>query len=142
MGVLENENLAGPEVRTLADGSATFVAIPLSLSLRDALAVIDRADALGYNLLPLAQYGPLIPGNEDGSQINPFLIYRNKVASDGFPGSIRNVACFQGTSFSHAPQKYAASPANMGDYAPTGVECSVEDFVSGSCGQDFGAWHP
>jgi hypothetical protein len=32
---------------------------------------------------------------------------------------------------------YAASPANMGGYAPTGVECSVDDFVHGSCGQEF-----
>jgi hypothetical protein len=138
MGVLENENIAGPEVRTLPDGSATFVAIPLGLSLPDAVAVIDKVEALGYNAMPLARYGPLIPGQDDGSQINPFLIYRNKVASEGFAGSIKNVACFQGASFSHAPAKYAASPANMGEYAPTGVECSVADFVHGSCGQDFG----
>ena len=115
-------------------------AIPWALP--DARLVIEKADELGYNLMPLAEYGPLIFGQDDGPQINPFLIYRNKVASDGFPGSIRNVACFQGTSFRHAPQKYAASPSNMGEYAPTGVECSVEDFVSGSCGQDFGASHP
>ena len=140
MGVIENENVAGPDIRKLSDGSATFVAIPWALP--DARLVIEKADELGYNLMPLAEYGPLIPGQDDGQQINPFLIYRNKVASDGFPGSIRNVACFQGTSFRHAPQKYAASPSNMGEYAPTGVECSVEDFVSGSCGQDFGASHP
>ena len=138
MGVLENENIAGPEIKMLPDGSATFVAIPLGLSLPDAAAVLDKADALGYNAMPLARYGPLIPGRDDGPQINPFLIYRNKVASEGFAGSIKNVACFQGTSFSHAPAKYAASSANMGQYAPTGVECAVADFVHGNCGQHFG----
>jgi hypothetical protein len=142
MGVLENENVAGPEVKRLSDGSATFVAIPLALSKPEAAVVIDKAEGLGYNLMPLADYGSLIPGQEDGPQINPFLIYRNKVASDGFAGSIKNVACFQGTSFGHAPPKYAASPSNMGDYAPTGVECSVADFVHGSCGQDFGDSRP
>jgi hypothetical protein len=136
MGVLENENIAGPEVRTLPDGSATFVAIPVGLSLREAIAVINKAEELRYNVLPLANYGPLIPDGE-GAQINPFLIYRNKVATEGFAGNIKNVACFQGTSFSHAPWMYAASPANMGEYAPTGVECSVDDFVHGSCGQEF-----
>jgi hypothetical protein len=137
MGVLENENIAGPDFRTLPDGGATFVAIPVGLSLAEAVAVLDKADRLGYNAMPLAEYGPLIPGQDDGSQINPFLIYRNKVASEGFPGSIKNVACFQGTSFSHAPGKYAASPVNMGEYAPTGVECTVADFLNGQCGHDF-----
>ena len=141
MGVLENENIAGPELRRNPDGSATVVAIPLRSSLTDAIAVVNKAEQLGYNVMPLAAYGPLIPDQDDGTQINPFLIYRNKVASDGFSGSIKNVACFQGTSFSHAPQKYAASPANMGDYAPGGVECSVADFLYGSCGQDFGESH-
>ena len=136
MGVLENENIAGPQIRTLSDGSATFVAIPVGSSLMEAVAVINKAEELGYNVLPLANYGPLFPEG-DGTQINPFLIYRNKVASEGFPGNIKNVACFQGTSFDHAPWMYAASPANMGEYAPTGVECSVDDFVHGSCGQQF-----
>lgn len=136
MGVREHENIAGPEVDTLPDGSATFVAIPVGLSLPEAVAVINKAEELGYNVLPLANYGPLIPDGE-GAQINPFLIYRNKVAAEGFTGNIKNVACFQGTSFSHAPWMYAASPANMGGYAPTGVECSVDAFVRGSCGQEF-----
>jgi len=136
MGVREHENIAGPEVETLPDGSATFVAIPVGSSLTDAVAVINKAEELGYNVLPLANYGPLIPDGE-GAQINPFLIYRNKVATEGFTGNIKNVACFQGTSFSHAPWMYAASPDNMGGYAPTGVECSVDDFVHGSCGQEF-----
>ena len=136
MGVRENENIAGPEISTLPDGSATFVAIPVGSSLTDAVAVINKAKELGYNVLPLANYGPLIPDGE-GAQINPFLIYRNKVATEGFTGNIKNVACFQGTSFSHAPWMYAASPDNMGGYAPTGVECSVDDFVHGSCGQEF-----
>lgn len=137
MGVLENENIAGPDVLTLPDGSATFVAIPVGLSIAEIEAVINRADQLGYNVMPLAQYGPLISGNEEGAQINPFLIYRNKVAAKEFPGNIKNVPCFQGTSFSHAPRLYAASPANMGEYAPVGIECSVSDFLFGGCGQDF-----
>jgi hypothetical protein len=137
MGVLENENVAGPELRRLPDGGAAFVAIPVGLSSPDATAVIHKADQLGYNVMPLADYGPLIADEEDSPQINPFLIYRNKVASEGFPGDIKYVACFQGTSFSHAPRKYAASPDNMGQYAPTGVECAVADFVAGSCGQDL-----
>lgn len=139
LGVLENENIAGTEMMTLPDGSATFVAIPVGLPIADVANVINKADRLGYNVLPLAEYGPLIPGEDQGTQINPFLIYRNKVASEGFRGNIKNVACFQGTSFSHAPRMYAASPTNMGEYAPVGVECSLAEFLDGSCGQDFGA---
>ena len=137
LGVLENENIAGPDVRTLPDGSATFVAVPVGSSYADIRDVINKADQLGYNVMPLAEYGPLIPGDEEGTQINPFLIYRNKVATEGFTGNIKNVACFQGTSFSHAPRMYAASLANMGEYAPTGVECAIADFLYGNCGQNF-----
>jgi len=142
MGIVENENIGGPDVRTLTDGSATFVAIPVGFTIADIAAVTLKADQLGYNVMPLAQYGPLIPGDEEGAQINPFLIYRNKVAAEGFPGDIKNVACFQGTSFSHAPRVYAASPANMGEYAPTGIECSVADFLYGACGQNFQSSRP
>jgi hypothetical protein len=137
MGVLENENIAGPDVRKRPDGSATFVAIPVGLSSAEIETVIGKADELGYNVMPLARYGPLIPGKEGSAQINPFLIYRNKVAATGFPGNIEHVACFQGTSFSHAPWLYAASPATMGEYAPVGVECSVSDFLDDRCGQEF-----
>jgi hypothetical protein len=142
MGVLEHENIAGPDVMTLPDGSATFVAVPVGFSIADIAAVINKAEQLGYNVMPLAKYGPLIPGDEEGAQINPFLIYRNKVAAEGFPGNIKNVACFQGTSFSHAPRVYAASPANMGEYAPVGIECSFSDFLYRRCGQDFHSSRP
>jgi hypothetical protein len=141
MGEAENENVAGPEIKTLPDGSATFVAIPVSLPTAEWLAALAKADELGYNAMPLAEAGPLIVGPVDSPTINPFLIYRNKVAAPGFAGNIKNVACFQGTSFRHAPRQYAASPDNMGEYAPTGVECAVADFMSGSCGRDFADTH-
>jgi hypothetical protein len=137
MGVLENENVAGPDVRRLSDGSATFVAIPVGWPLADVANVVNKADQLGYNVMPLAEYGPLVAGGTEGAWIDPFLIYRNKVAAQDFAGNIKNVACFQGTSFGHAPWRYAASPDNMGEYAPTGVECTVADFMYGQCGQDF-----
>jgi len=141
LGAVENESIAGPDVKTLSAGGATFVAIPLGMSHADKQAVKQKANELGYNVMPLADYGPLFPGDEDGPQINPFLIYRNKAATTGFTGDIQNVPCFQGTSFRHAPWVYAASPANMGIYAPTGIECSLSDFLYGSCGQDFRSSH-
>jgi hypothetical protein len=110
------------------------------MSSSDIQAVMDKASALGYNVMPLARYGPLFPGIEAGPHINPFLIYRNKVPKEGFTGNVLNVPCFQGTSFGHAPWVYAASPANMGDYAPIGIECSLSDFLYGDCGQNFHYW--
>jgi len=137
----DNENVAGPGLKTLPDGSAIFIAIPIRLPDRLRKEVAKKADKLGYNVMPLAEYGPLIPLAVNGPWINPFLIYRNKVATTGFAGDIQNVPCFQGTSFSHAPWVYAASPANMGKYAPIGIECSLSDFLYGSCGQDFRSSH-
>jgi hypothetical protein len=137
LGQWQNENIAGPDVKVLPDGSATFVAIPVAMSMEETRDVKRKAKLLGYNVMPLARYGPLIPFHNGGIEINPFLIYRNKVAIDGFEGTIENVACFQGDDFSKAPPFYAASHLNMHEYAPTGVECSVWDFVYGNCGQEF-----
>lgn len=131
-GALAQENLAGPDIKTASDGSATFVAIPIGMSPSDTQKVKNKADELGYNVLPLAEYGTLFPLSK-GPLINPFLTYRNKVASSGFSGNIQNVPCFQGKSFSHAAPVYAASPENMGKYAPFGIECSLGDFLSGDC---------
>jgi hypothetical protein len=145
LGEGENENIAGPDIKTLPDGSATFVAIPIRILLSDtteAREVWKTAHKLGYNVLPLAEYGPLIPLAVNGSWINPFLIYRTKLPAEGFAGSVANVPCFQGSTFGDAPSDYAASPANMGKYAPEGIECSVSDFLDGRCGWEFSGSGP
>ncbi len=122
----ENENIAGPDIKKLPDGSATFVAIPIRLPSSLKEQVVAKAVQLGYNVMPLAEAGPVI---------KPFLTYRNKVAAPGFVGDIHNVPCYQGSSFDHAPSADAASPASMGPYAPHGIECSPLDFLSRGCGQ-------
>jgi hypothetical protein len=133
LSAAQNENVAGPDLKTLPDGSATFVAIPRRLSRSLKRRVEEKAAELGYNVLPLAKRG-FLP--------YPFLIYRNKVAANGsdddipkFDGDIQNVPCYQGPDFSQAPSTYAASTANMGQYAPVGIECSPRAFLRGLCGQ-------
>lgn len=66
--------------------------------------------------------------------IAPFLIYRNKVAAQDYQGKISNVPCCTGKPFSSAPESYGASASTMGPYAPSGVECTVADFLEGKCG--------
>ena len=122
----DNENVAGPDLKRLPDGSAVFVAVPIGWPDSIKEQVKAKADELGYNYLPLAREGPVV---------KPFLIYRQKVATSGFAGAIQNVACFRGTAFDHAPLVYAASTKNMGEYAPVGVECSYSTFLFGGCGQ-------
>jgi hypothetical protein len=126
LSAAQNENVAGPDLKTLPDGSATFVAIPSLLPPALKQQVAQHAAALGYNVMPLATQGVLL---------NPFLIYRNKVPASGFPGDINNVACFHGSKFDQAPAVYAASTANMEQYAPVGIECSPSAFLLGGCGQ-------
>jgi hypothetical protein len=143
LSAADNENVAGPDIKRQDDGSAMFIAIPIRLDPDLSQRVKEKAESLGYNVMPLGEYGPLIPLFEEGPQINPFLTYRNKVATFGFAGDIQNVACFKGSDFSHAPSPvYAASPKNMGQYAPVGIECLVSDFLYAGCGQDFGHWRP
>jgi hypothetical protein len=139
LGEREDENIAGPDIATVGDG-ATFVAVPIRI-LRfhpeEAKKLRKTVDKLGYNLLPLGEYGPLFPLDVKGPWIDPFLIYRNKVPAAEFPGSIQNVPCYDGTDFGSASSDYAASYENMDEYAPTGVECSVDDFLYGDCGHEF-----
>jgi hypothetical protein len=122
----QNENVAGPDLKRLPDGSATFVAIPSRLPGFLKQRVAEKAAELGYNVMPLARQG-FLP--------HPFLIYRNKVTANGFVGSIQNVKCFRGSDFSKAPSPFAASTANMEEYAPVGIECSPLGFLLGRCGQ-------
>jgi len=129
----ENENVAGPDLKTLPDGSAAFIAIPIGFSPSLIQQVTEKAEALGYNVMPLS---------EAGSVLDPFLIYRNKVpnedvAAEAFAGNIQNVPCYQGPDFGQAPPIDAASWSNMRQYAPEGIECAPSDFLYGSCGQDF-----
>jgi hypothetical protein len=141
--LLKDENVAGSEIKTLSDGSATFVAIPISLPDSEYNQVKDKALELGYNPLPLARNGSLLPGPEPSPNINPFLIYRNKVPAPGFEGDINNVGCFHNPKFKLAPSPaFAASPKNMAEYAPIGVECTVAGFLYEGCGQEFRYPHP
>jgi hypothetical protein len=126
LGVDDNENVAGPDLKKLPDGSAMFIAIPIGFSEDLKQQIKDKAAELEYNVLPLAQKGDVL---------NPFLIYRNKVPKPGFVGDIGNVPCFKGADFGRATLRFAASAENMQQYAPTGVECLPSEFLYGTCGQ-------
>ena len=117
-------NIAWTQIRRTSDGGATFVVIPDSLPKSTKDLIEKMARARSFNVLPMAKLG---------LAVKPFLIYRNKVAATGFEGSISKVPCYTGTSFDKAPEDYAASPCNMGLYAPQGVECSVNNFLLGKC---------
>lgn len=120
-------NIAGPDIVKTSGGGATFLIFPQSIPADKLTAVIKLASLKGYNLIPMA---------DKGAETGPFLIYRNKVATPDYPGAISGVPCFnENKPFNQASIKYAASPDNMKEYAPTGVECTADEFLSGKCGQ-------
>lgn len=90
----------------------------------DQQVIADWASAGGFNVMPMTR---------TGLNFVPVLIYRNKGTQSDFSGSIREkVACYttanpdappEFRSWSDAPPEFAASPANMGDYAPMGLPC-------------------
>ena len=122
---LEMQNIAAPEMRQTPQGGALVVGIPHGLPEAVQAAVGARADAMGANVLQMAS--PLRP------LIKPFFVYRNKVAAEGFAGSIQDVGCFTAGDFDQAPPSFASSPDNMGEYFIDGVECNSADFVAGTC---------
>jgi hypothetical protein len=119
-------NIAGPQMLQAPDGVVTFVVIPALLPKRTKEAIKELATAKNFNVLPMAGQRPIA---------KPFLIYRNKVTTDGFEGSISKVPCYLDTPFDQAPVAYAATDSNMGPYVPEGVTCTVADFLSGKCGR-------
>lgn len=122
---LTMQNIAATEIRRTAEGGAVVVGIPHLLPAAVQAAIRTQAEAIGANVLEMAS--PLRP------LIKPFFIYRNKVAAEGFAGSIRNVGCFLAGDFNQAPPSFASSPENMGEYFIDGIECDDADFIAGEC---------
>lgn len=122
---LEMQNIAATEMRQTPQGGALIVGIPHVLPDAVQAAIQARAEAMGVNVLKMAS--PLRP------LIKPFFIYRNKVAAEGFAGSVKNVGCFLAGDFNQAPASFASSPDNMGEYFIDGVECDAADFIAGTC---------
>jgi hypothetical protein len=122
---LEMQNIAGTEMGQTPQGGALIVGIPHGLPDAVQAAIEARGDAMGANVPKMAS--PLRP------LIKPFFIYRNKVAAEGFAGSIRNIGCFTAGDFDQAPPSFASSPDNMGEYFIDGVECDSADFIAGAC---------
>jgi hypothetical protein len=122
---LTMQNIAATEMRRTADGGVIIVGIPHVLPDAVQAAIRARAEAMGANVLEMAS--PLRP------LVKPFFIYRNKVAVEGFAGSIHNVGCFLDGDFNQAPPSFASSPENMHEYFIDGVECDSVDFIGGTC---------
>jgi hypothetical protein len=122
---LTMQNIAGTDMRQTAQGGAFVVGIPHVLPDEVQAAIRARAEAMGANVLEMAS--PLRP------LVKPFFIYRNKVATEGFAGSIKNVGCFLAGDFNQAPPSFASSPENMGEYFIDGIECDAADFIAGAC---------
>jgi len=58
--MLDNENVAGPGSENATRRQRYLIAIPIRLPDRLRKEVAKKADKLGYNVMPLAEYGPLI----------------------------------------------------------------------------------
>ena len=125
-------DVAMNEIKLQPDGSAIILTIarPSDLDAQTRLAVIEKARAENWNLMPSAG---------EGADMTPFMTYRNKLAQDSFAYAISAVPCFGQDmgDWSTATTEYASSPENMGDYYIDGVICSADELLSGACEQQL-----
>ena len=82
-------DVAMNDIKLQPDGSAIIltVARPSALDAADRLALMEKARAENWNLMISAG---------EGSEVAPFLTYRNKLAQDSFAYSISAIPCFIG----------------------------------------------
>lgn len=73
-----------------------------------------KAKARGFNFLPWGRYEDTV------------VIYRNLVSNQYFPYSNGAVPLYN----SDAPQEGQSAENFIGDYAPVGVQCSIEEFLA------------
>ncbi|MBE2238254.1 MAG: hypothetical protein IAE81_10715 [Caldilineaceae bacterium] len=125
-------DIAMNDLKQQADGSALLVTIPRpsDLSAKERLALLEKARANNWNIMPSAG---------EGAQVAPFLTYRNKLADASFPYSITAIPCFGSDlgEWSEATIDYASSPENMGEYYIDGVICTIDEVLDDSCVQQL-----
>lgn len=125
-------NVSMNDIKLQPDGSAIIltVARPSALDAADRLALMEKARAENWNLMISAG---------EGSEVAPFLTYRNKLAQDSFAYSISAIPCFgpdQG-EWANATADFASNPDNMGEYYIDGVICTAQDVLSDACMQQL-----
>jgi hypothetical protein len=125
-------DIAMNDLKQQADGSALLVTIPRpsDLSAKERLALLEKARANNWNIMPSAG---------EGAQVAPFLTYRNKLADASFPYSITAIPCFGSDlgEWSEATIDYASSAENMGEYYIDGVICTIDEVLDDSCVQQL-----
>jgi hypothetical protein len=123
-------NVAMNDLKLQADGSAYVLTIPRpsSVAAEERLALAEKAKIESWNLMVSA---------DEGSQLAPFMTYRNKLAHDSFEFGTSATPCFGPDlgEWSEASIEYASSPENMGEYYIDGVTCAVGEVLDGSCAQ-------
>jgi hypothetical protein len=129
-------SLGNGELGVDATGGTTIVVWPRSLQAGERKQVFAQADRLGWVVLRGGGQGPVTTAN---------LLVRLKGASQSYGGRYepssheKGVPCY----FDDHPgakrwsgvtgDKYVASARNIGPGAPQGVNCTVPQFLDGSC---------
>ena len=141
VGTTHNSQLGNGQILTDADGGATFVVYPNGATDSQVTEIAAVAKANGWNLLKSGVQTDLAPNlmviREKGQ--NPTwtdALSSNKV-TQGAP-------CPQSTNASlklpDDPPSAAVNQSNgMGLSAPAGQNCTVDEFLSGSCVEELSA---
>ena len=141
VGTVKSSQIGNRQININDDGSATIVLYPRSATPEQIEAIKAVVDANGWNLL--------VSGLQTDTAPN-LLVVREKGPNDKWENALSPNSVTAG-----APCPQTADPTlplpqdppeaqvtqfnGMGLSAPQGQNCSIDDFLSGKCLQDFGA---
>jgi hypothetical protein len=136
-------SLGNEQLKVDSTGGTTLVIWPRSLGASQEGQVFDYADRHGWAILRGGDQGPVTTAN---------LMNRLKGASPSYSGDYSptpqqpGVPCYFDDHSSAkrwsdvTGDKYVASATNIGAGAPQGVNCTVAQFLDGSCLQSLKAY--
>lgn len=141
VGTVKNSQIGNRQININDDGSATVVLYPRSATPEQVAAIKAVVDANGWNLLTSGLQTDTAPN---------LVVIREKGPSDTWanalsPNSVTAGApCPQTTNPSlplpqDPPEAQVTQFNGMGLSAPQGQNCSIDEFLSGKCLEDFGA---
>lgn len=141
VGSVDNSQIGNSQIKVAKDGSATVVLWPQSATQEQVQKVAAVAEANGWNVLKSGVQTAIAPN---------LLVIREKGQNKQWENALsandvtQGAPCPQSTNPSlplpqDPPSAQVTQSNGMGLTAPQGQNCTVEEFLSGSCLKDFGA---
>ncbi|MBK8050528.1 MAG: hypothetical protein IPK16_27540 [Anaerolineales bacterium] len=141
VGTMDNSQIGNRQININDDGSATVVLYPRSATPDQIEAIKAVVDANGWNLLTSGLQTNAAPNLVVVREKGPNSNWKNALSPNAVTAG---APCPQTANPSlplpqDPPEAQVTQFNGMGLSAPQGQNCSIDEFLSGKCLEDFGA---